>query len=57
MVIDMVNLDTTDNEIGFTKECPTLTAKRQAAIQALGKRWILAEKIERKTPLNKSENK
>lgn len=36
-------------QIGFTKECPTLQAKREEALKVLGSRWILAEKVQRKT--------
>ena len=30
-----------------SKECPSLTAKRQAAIEYLGDRWLLAKKVDR----------
>ena len=29
------------NEIGLTKECPTLKEKRKKAIAYLGKNWLL----------------
>lgn len=31
----------------MSKECPSLTAKREAAIAYLGDRWLLAKKQER----------
>ena len=31
----------------FSKECPSLTSKREAAIAMMGDRWILAKQVNR----------